>query len=190
MPASNDALITREDVKDALKLDETTWDTVLDVIVDAVSQGIMDYCNRSFVERTLTAEKIDGDGTTHLLLRFPIISIDSLVNDTITVVETTNWEMYSDVGEVVLTDGTVWTDGNKKITITYTYGYAVDNLPRNISQAALLLAMEMWREIKEQRTGVSSVTRGDETISYSKEFPGSVKRLVDPYRLLIGGWTV
>ena len=188
MPTPDHSLTTLDIVKANLNLSDTTWDEVLLGAIDAVSRAIEDYCGRSFIARTLTAEKIDGDGTAELQLRFPVIRIDSLSNDGTAVVETTNYELYSDTGLVVLTDGSAWASGRKKLTITYRYGYEFDDLPRAITAAANLWTMKHFSDIKENRVGLSSVTRGDETVSYEKGMPREVKALVDPYVLAIGGW--
>lgn len=189
MPAPNHALTTRDDVKVYMNLTDTDKDEIIDAEIDAVSSAIEDYCNRTFVARSITAEKIDGDGTVELQLRFPIISIGTVVNDTITVVETTNWEQYAESGLVVLTDGTAWAGGIKKITITYRYGFNDGDLPRSVVSAANLWAMKRFSDVKENRVGVSSVTRGDESISYEKGMPKEVRSMVDPYRLAFGGWS-
>lgn len=181
-------LVLLDEVKDALQFSDTTWDAVLEDEIDAVSQAIGDYCCRSFEAHTLTAEKIDGDGTVELYLRCPIISITSVSNDGVSVVETTNYEQYSERGLVVLTDGTAWASGRKTITVTYRYGYEADDMPRAIVSAARLWTIKRWQDVKHLRVGVSSVSRGDETITYEKGMPQEVQRLIDPYRLAFGGW--
>lgn len=188
MPAPNVSLTTRDRVKAYLNLSDTTWDTVIDDEIDAVSQAIEKHCNRTFGLATLTAEKIDGDGTEELQLRFPVVSITSISNDGTSVVVTTNYELYSSTGLVVLTDGTVWTSGRKKITITYRYGYDQQDLPPDIVSAATLWTMKRFSDVKENRIGVSSVTRGDETISYEKGMPREVAERLAPYVLPLGGW--
>jgi hypothetical protein len=194
MLSSDLLLTTREDAKAYLDLTEDTWDSVIEAEIDAVTVAIEVFCNRTFLRRTLTAEKIDGPqsdewDSTELQLRYPIISITSITNDTVSVVETTNYEMYPDSGLVVLTDGTGWAGGHKKITITYSYGYERDDLPGDIVSAANLWVMKRLKDIQEKRVGVTSVTKGDQTISYEKGMPTEVKRLIEPYVIVLGGWT-
>lgn len=188
MPAPNVSLTTRDRVKAYLNLSDTTWDTVIDNEIDAVSQAIEKYCGRTFGVADITAQKIDGDGTEELQLRFPIVSLGSISNNGTAVVETTNFEKYANEGLLVLTDGTVWASGRKKITITYRYGYAQNDLPPDVVSAATLWTMKRFSDVKENRIGVSSVTRGDETISYEKGMPKEVQERLAPYVLGLGGW--
>lgn len=182
MPSPTDGLITLDDLKEDLKITVTDHDAKLDRIILAVSQGICDLCGgRTFLATTETAKKLDGDGTVLLLVKFPIISITSITNDTISVVETTNYEQYANLGRIELTDGSVWANGRKKVTITYRHGYAFDDLPPAITRAAFLWAAKMWLDLDNKRHGVTSVTRGDETVSYEKTIPQEVRDLVAPY---------
>jgi hypothetical protein len=189
MAAPNLTLTTLDEVKDMLNFSDDTHNDRLEAEILAVSQAIEDYCNRTFMERTLSSEKIDGDGTIELRLRYPIIEISSISNDGVSVVETTNYEQYARTGLVILTDGTIWANGHKKITITYRYGYAYDDLPRSIRSAANLWVMKRFSDIRENRVGVINVNRGDESLTYEKGMPTEVKRLVDGYKIIIGGWS-
>ena len=186
MPAPN-SLTSQERVKRYLNIEDTKWDAVIDEEIDAVSQGIVDYCGRTFLAEDLTAS-IDGDGTAELQLRFPIISITSILNNGTAVVVTTNYEMYSDTGLVVLTDGTGWATGRKKIAVVYRYGYELDDLPRVIVSAATQWVCKKLDDIQNHRIGVSSVSVGDESISYEKGMPKEIQAMVNPYVLAIGGW--
>lgn len=188
MPPPNPTLTTLERVKVYMNFTDTTWDTAIEYEIDAVSLAIEKFCGHTFGINTLSDLKIDGDGTVELQLRFPIVSITSISNDGTAVVETTNYEKYPETGLVVLTDGSAWVSGHKKITITYSYGYEASELPRDIISAATMWVCKRMDDIIEKRVGVASVSRGDESISYEKGMPGSVKELLAPYVLSMGGW--
>ncbi len=195
MPAAID-LITLDDLKTDLRVqtvaaDETSWDDTLQRIISGDSDAIATSCNRTLVAETETTKKLDGDGTVLLLLKWPIISVGAVVNDTTTVVETTNWIKRLKRGELLLTDGTVWTNGPEKITITYRHGY--EDIPPAIQEAAMLWARKKYFDIKDDRVGVSSRSTADgDSISYastviSKGVPDEVEALIASHRVYQSG---
>jgi len=192
-------LITLEDLKQDHKIqtataNDTTWDDTLSRIISGVSQAIATFCGRTFVAATETSQKIDGDGSVVLLVRYPVISITSIINDTTTVVETTNWEAYLKSGKIELTDGTVWTKGRKTITITYRHGYEVGSIPADLQMAAMTWASKKFFDIKDDRVGVSSRTSADgASISFagssvSRNMPDEVRALIEPYKTYGQRW--
>jgi hypothetical protein len=188
-------LITLIALKTDLKIrtsdaNDTTWDATLERIISGVSRAIATHCGRTFVEATDTASKIDGDGSAILLVKWPILDITTLINDETTVVETTNWEVYKERGHIELTDGSVWTKGLKKVTITYRHGY--EDIPDDIQMAAIAWCSKKFFDIKDNRVGVSTRSTADgssttyATSFVSKDMPDEVKALIEPYRSFYG----
>lgn len=179
------ALIDFNDLKDDLKITTTEFDDRLMRIVNGVSRAIESYCNREFKPRYENAIEIDGDGTSTLLLKAPIISLGTITNDTASVTST-HYEYYSTEGRVVLTNGTVWAAGNKKITITYTHGYEDQDFPADVATAARMWAAGQYQYVQDKRMGVASKSTNDTSISYivSTDMPPEVRSLLAPYRLM------
>ncbi len=184
-------LITLIALKTDLKIrtsatNDTTWDETLGRIISGVSRAIATHCGRTFVEATETAVKIDGDGTDILLVKYPILAITTLVNNTTTVVETTNWEVYKERGHIELTDGSVWTKGRKKVTITYRHGY--EDIPDDLQMAALAWCAKKFFDIKDNRVGVSTRSTADgSSTTYATSFvsgdmPDEVKAVIARYK--------
>lgn len=185
MPAP-DSIITLDDAKLHLRIsdDVTDHDQILQQLIDGASQAIASYCGRLFMITTETAKKLDGDGTDTLLLKYPVQSISSLSNDGTAVVVTTNYELYETIGRVVLTDGTVWVNGRKTVTITYTYGYSIDDIPRDVVSACLYLVASKFQAFQQDRIGVTSKTFGDQSISYERGIPKEVRELLIPWQIV------
>jgi hypothetical protein len=177
--------ITLAEVKDALDLgSDTSHDAKLSPIIDGVCRAIEDYCCRTFLAQTETAQKLDGDGTDTLLLRPPVISIASITNDT-TAVVSTSYALYLPTGKVLLTDGSAWTNGPQKITITYRHGWEREKIPASLKSAALFWVIKRWHELKDDRIGVSSKTFGDQSTTYYQTMPQETREMIDPYRMLV-----
>lgn len=179
-------LIDIPDLRDDIGVKGDEFNDRLTRIIRGVTDAVETFCNRAFVKRTDTAKLLDGDGTVDLFLNPPVVSITSIDNDG-TAVLAADYALYQDTGKVVLTDGTVWTKGNQKITITYVYGYAFDDLPSDVVMAAHIWAIHWWLKLKEKRMGVLSKSTGDSAISYvAPSMPDDVKELLSPHRLMGG----
>lgn len=179
-------LITLQEIRDDLRFaaSEATWDNLLERLIKGVSAAVENYCGRYILARTLTDEKLDGDGTTTLLLRAPVISITSILNGT-TSVTSTMYALYASTGNLILTNGMVWCSGAQQVKITYRCGWEFDQLPQDIVEAARYWVIMKFQDIRQDRVGVSSKSFGDETISYVSGMPREVKELLAPYRILI-----
>lgn len=187
MPAPN-SLCTVDDLKSdlAITATSTTEEERLLRLIDGVSDAIVSWCGRPFIVTTETAVELDGDGSDILHIKYPVVSIVSISNDGTTYTEGTHYELYSKIGQLVAIDGYLWATGRKKILITYTWGYEVNDLPRDVTMAARIACAKVYREFKEQRIGVTSTTDGGgQSISYEKGFTKEVRELLSPHRALM-----
>jgi hypothetical protein len=79
--AAKRALTTKGHVKDELGLSGSTYDDLLDALIDKASAAIESYCNRIFA-RQVYSETCPGFGDTELQLsRSPVITVSSVLED-------------------------------------------------------------------------------------------------------------
>jgi hypothetical protein len=144
MAASTD-LVTAAEVKTYLGLTGSTHDTLIDELIDLVSEFIEDYCNTTF-SSTATTDKIDGGTEFLITTRAPIISITSITdNEDSTTVTATDYDFYAESGRIYRENDAVlfptnqpkWYSGRQRYTVVYQAGYAT------IPEAVKWVAYEM-----------------------------------------------
>lgn len=82
MALTADALTTLADVKAVAGITDTTQDTRLEYLINAVSAQIAGYCDRVFTRSTYTLETHTGTNRQSLSLRqWPIVSVSSILED-------------------------------------------------------------------------------------------------------------
>lgn len=97
----------------------------------ALSQTLLDEANAivhgytpyRWTETTIT-KTVSGKGESdrsRLILESPIISVGSLVVDTITLTEDTDFKLRSDDGIIEIFSG--WASDSDNLVITYSYGF-------------------------------------------------------------------
>lgn len=121
----------------ALKpLDNTTTYPTTDVIAARVLAecALEEACGVAFVP-TYKREKIDGNGTTDVLLKARPLSVTSATVGGVEVADLSTLELYAD-GR--LYNPSMWTAGRRNIEVKYTYGYPFP--PPRVGRACLLLA--------------------------------------------------
>ena len=135
----------------------------------------------------MTGIKLDGSGTDTLCLPLPILEVSSITNGTVSITSD-DYVIYNDVGELVLTNGTVWAKGRKNITLTVRFGYESGDLPADVLSAGRLWCRHQYQHMTKKRAGVISWSAGDESVSYesSTGMPAEVRDFLDPHRLLGG----
>lgn len=128
------ALTTKANIKDRLKITATTFDTLIDKLILAVTARMEAMCNRQFTLATYTNEIHDGSDwygsarTILLPVNAPIGNVSSIQykagNNT-----TPNWtDFNSDTYDIDYDNGMIYFDnplprGKRNIRITYTAGW-------------------------------------------------------------------
>jgi hypothetical protein len=163
---------------------DDTFDTILQDIIDGVTDAMEEETNLFFVVRTQT-EVRTGDGTATILVPGPIESLSSIDNNGVTVDVADDTEVQFDAatGEVELMDGSVWSTVRRSVTITYGRGYQRSQIPRSAIMAAEEWCVWEFQKRTKDRVGVQSITKGDETVSYSDDLPRSITRRIGGMRV-------
>jgi hypothetical protein len=182
---SADALISMEDAKAVLKLQNDQEDAVLEMQIEGVSTACDGYLDRHLRSEVYTDLELDGSGTRKLQLpNWPVTDLAAVYLDDEELIEGSDFELDYSTGVLTLIDeGAVWTAGPKTVKLTYSAGYALAGIPKDIRMAALTQTAYEYKQFIGQAWGVSSRGQAGSNVSYEKGgLLERVKALLDPYR--------
>lgn len=179
-------LVTLDEVKEYMGIETSDYDDLLNSLIDRMESFVQTYCQRSFAEAERT-EYYDGmiynDGTL-ILNNWPVSAVASLYDDTArdfpadSQIEADDFVVYEDGGVLqLLIDNSVeyasgssrtsagFQVGRQNIKITYTSGYATDEVPEDLKGAIIELVSGKFNVrgqegVKSERLGRWSRTFG------------------------------
>ena len=178
--------VSRTEAKLHLRVDVTSDDTLIDVLIKAAREYVEKYTGRAFVRRTLRAD-LPYFCDSIRLPHSPIISISSVKYyntdspSVLTTLAATNYELSRDVLSRAYAGTWPAVDSRlNAVQITYLAGYAspsspevlAENVPAAVKASMLLVIGDLY----ENREGQII-------------FPGAIQenktvpRLLDPYRV-------
>jgi hypothetical protein len=167
-------------------------DSVLESIIDGVSQDMQNWMDRPITQLTATDEKIDSIGDIRIqTMHYPIISVTTLTEDGTALVEDTDFEMQEDDlkrGHIVRISGNyaiAWARGLRVVKITYVHGYAT--VPVGLEIAANALVLQRFNETVQSGKGwrglVSKGVDPSATTTYDKDiWTRDIIPAMTPYR--------
>lgn len=119
---------------------DTTRDAMLQVLVDAANQQILDILNLSSTTVTAYQDRIDvDDESTPILMtrRWPVVAV-SQVTENGTVVDPTTYSV-NELGALKILGTRFWGYGREAVVVDYTAGWA-GSPPADLAYAAMLIA--------------------------------------------------
>lgn len=185
MSVNEDALTTLARLKTYMGISGTTHDTVLELIINVVSDVFKTALNRTLIQTIYTNEVYDGSGTRKLILRnAPVISTSPFtlqVRSSIANVD--SWDsldsslFYVDynAGIIELISG-IFVGIPRHYRITYTAGYNFSNSDGGNtleSQDIGDLEQAFWETCKKVfkdrkvKSGIQSESIGDYSVTYA-----------------------
>lgn len=203
MAINTNGLTTVARLKTFLGISVATYDTLLERIINSVSDWTAEYCDRVFQQATYTNQIYDGPGKSKLrLLNYPISSVtlqkrDTNKNiDTWSTIESEDYFVKESTGILQAPTGNTFNDFAQYYRVTYTAGYAFDNFTPGATLESLGLGdleMAVWKlcgrvfdnrrndeDKKQERIGDYSITYDDFNRGMS-ELP-EVEQILDTYR--------
>lgn len=186
---------TLVDVKTSLGATTTADDALLTTLITEASRAIDRHCAQAvnsdnyFASQTLTDQVqralVSADGYLYCWPLKPLVTGVSALAYRLTPrsawldIDASLLEVY---GYMVKAYTGGWR-GNAQAKITYTGGFAT--LPADLENAATLLAVRFYREIKSGVTdSIGLVELG--TLQYTKSFPARVIEMLKPYVRQVG----
>jgi len=184
-PASENVLVTRDEIKRQLRLDDSTDDQLIDDLNIAASAYIRNRTGRDFTfsryEEVLQPDE-ETDRVRLQLRHYPVQHIEKIElydsEDTLdySTTDASEWD-YLPEGYIWFDDATNFYAWPAKNIVTYFAGYKV--IPQDIRQACKDLVVAMYRSIG--REGLSQETIGDYAYKAKnmQGFPDSIRRELD-----------
>lgn len=202
MAINTNGLTTVARIKTFLGISGTTYDTILERLINMVSDFVEGYCDRTFRETANSNEIYDGTGTNKLLLKnYPVddsatFTLEERAGD----YRVSSWNAIdAELYHVLWNEGIVDFLGNRfreiprHYRITYTSGYDFDNVtPGNTleSQGIGDLEYAVWKLVanafrkRKHGTNVKSESIGDYSVSFraSTMTDQEIKDILDGYK--------
>lgn len=182
-------LASLSDLKTVLEKTDGEHDTLLAIILDAVSAGIEGTTHRKF-QKLARTEYFDAGGNVLQLKAFPIDSSTPpvVVVDDETYTENDDYKVFYDKGYIEFMTDTVKVEP-RDIHVTYTGGYDWTvgsgrlDVPLDLVYATLIQAAYNFRNRKN--IGVMTVSMPDGSISMNSqdEFLPQVRTVLERYEI-------
>lgn len=193
------ALTTRARVKTFLGITSTDDDTLLDSLINVVTNFIENYCDRRFKLTTYTDEVYDGNGSQQMLLKqYPVVAFtqlgerDSVDNQSSwTAIDSEDYFVNLVTGIIDYING-LFRRLPRHYRATYQAGYDVDvsDIAKTLEAAGAgdlefacwSLVSDMYDEYKGE-ADITSESLGDYSVSYAavEENP-VIKNILEKYK--------
>ena len=195
--AKSYALTTVARFKTYASISTSADDTLLENLIDIVTEFVENYTQRRFKQTTYTDEEYDGKGSKQIVLRqYPITTFNKLQRRD-TLANTSNWstidsELYFiDLPSGILEARFKFFKHVKLYRVTYIAGYNFDNLTTFLSDTeAGDIEWATWELVKaaynkrKQQPGLSSARLGDASVTYRAMVieDRDIKAILEKYR--------
>jgi hypothetical protein len=185
------ALVTADEVDAYIQNQTATNDTVIEYIINGVSQQFSTYADRAFISTVYTSLALDGNGETDFYLpNWPITNLGTVIEDTVTL--TLNTDFYADLARGLLSKGKFnwpwydyqakWTTKQQGIVVTYTAGYTLALVPADLKLAALKEIARQYQVFITKQNGIASSSVSGSSSSASAPDKPEWMEIVSRYR--------
>jgi len=182
---------TLADFKEHLDIDssDTSKDNFLTNILNAAYKAAVNYIGQD-LNATAYTEYHDGDDSDTILLdNYPIISVETVFDDTDRLFDPTNYPstifdsddyaFYANTGKLRLLAGFTFTGGVQNIQVRYTAGYL--DVPYDAVRGLILLAAYYAQRAGSE--GRTNETLGGRSVGYEAQpIPLYIRQLLLPYK--------
>jgi hypothetical protein len=186
------SLIDLDDAKDYLDIEsDDAWrDQRVQGLINAASAAINSYLGHT-VKLTSHTEYLNGAGRTIIMVQHRPITEAS--NDVAVYLDATrnfgadtavdHDEIGIDEGAGIIELPAATPKGIKTVMVTYDAGYPAGSIPADIQEACRMMVRFLDSRRDSIASGVSSITIGDGTATYSEDvpIPEAVRALLDNY---------
>lgn len=189
------ALTTTAKVKAHLGISVSTYDTVIDTIVNWTTDFIEGYVGKRFKETTYTQEEYDGGVHCLFLKNYPVTTLSAFEyaqglpsSPTWTAFSANDYKLYGNEGYIKSLAGT-FANGSRNLRATYTAGYKIDfaneltsthTLPFDVTMVATQLSAKIFD--KRFSEGKSSENVEGQSINWMSELTPEQKSVLGKYQ--------
>ena len=164
-PSSGTALTTLARVKLEEGITGSGHDTLLQLLIDGVTEEFQRQTARKLVSLAISDEKHDGPGWRDILYanEYPVASAGlTVTEDDVSLVDGTDFDLVNAVGGLYRTSGgdsISWAKGRRNVALTYTGGF--ETIPADLVTAATAQVRDWYHRTQPggQRLGISSSSR-------------------------------
>lgn len=189
-----DDLVTLAEAKTYLNISDSTFDDLLNALIDYTTQSIESYCRRTWTQGSVT-EYFDGGGRDFAVSTPPIDSITTITDtEDSSVVDSDDYDYNPVAGLIYLSDtaptialygNSHWGEGRRRWEVVYVGG--TDGAPSDVKQACLQWVSDIYNSrgtegMKSYKIGDISWTRDD--VASQHGMPASVKMILDNHRII------
>lgn len=184
---TSSALVELEDVKTWLDVKSSDKDNWIQQLINRVSADCAGYCGRTFISKTYTNAEFDGNGQSVLVLpQYPVTAVSALkasINGTALTQGRENDYVFDQDSGIVTLIGQTFSNEKRGVTITYTAGYTLANVPQDLKQSVLEAIAFRYQVMDKKRVGVTSQEAGNQRSYYTTApYPEYVISIWDRYR--------
>ena len=207
MSLNSNAVITLENLKVYLHISEDTYDSLLEKLINAVSEDLETRFGWSLIYTSYSSSKLDGDGRKDFYLPGrPVWAVSALTEGDDTLVEDTDY-VIKETGShrsylrKILSGETydndlVWAKGINNIVISYTAGWWVEGdpaaadgateMPEDIQMGVAMQVGLLKKRFDAEDWDVSSQAFPDGSISKNIiELHPFYKEIINKYRRVL-----
>lgn len=202
MAIITNGLTTVDRVKTFLGITVADYNTILERLINQVSDFVAHYCDRTFRETVNTNELYDGTGTGKMMLKnYPISSTATFVLEERTssqnvssfdLIDTNLYFIDYNTGIIELTSGNTFAEFPQSYRITYTSGYDFDNVTPGATLESVGLGdleFAVWKlvsnafKMRKDTSNVQSESIGDYSVTFraSTMTNKEIKEILDYY---------
>lgn len=185
------ALITLEQAKVHLKLDDTTGDDMLNHIIPKAIEIVSTYCQRPF-DSTSYKQLYNGDGDRVLMLdNAPIISVQ-LVSEDLDLENKKYDSVLAEYADYLINKrtgklekiGSNFIAGQRNIYVSYTANYVTNTYPKDLQFVALDLTAKKYKDFMDGRYGIITKNVMGDNVSFTfEDFSEMHKELMEQHIL-------
>lgn len=200
-------IVTVQEVKDFLKITDTTLDTWFTDLIGKVQADIESYCGRQFESTSHTDEIYSGNGSSRLELKdWPVIQLSLAATpssaDITGSIEYRNdvdsaWQDLETDVDHIITDPDWWyvelvdnffPIGKFNIRVSYISGYAT--VPEEVQQVALEKVVMKYKASNKGHGLLGETSRNESGLGFNsstslKDMEKEWNRVLDRYRKLV-----
>jgi len=185
-------IITLPNLKTYLSESSSTFDTILAMLISAISEAIEKELGRSLIEATYTGIEITGNGSVFLYLpNWPVTTLTSLTEDDVELYEgkDEDFRLYTAKGILEKLTG-CWSTTPKGIVVTYKAGYTISGtptMPKDLQLMCYHKIARAWKEARSQGWGETSRSFPDGSVNTIEAvlFDKEEMAILDNYRRTI-----
>jgi len=191
-------LVSAANVRTYLNFTSTNQDTLIEELIEQVSEDIQSHCDRTFTEGTDVLEYPIGGGKYLSLKRFPITSVSHVryntdfdFTDSGDDVDSDSYTISGDFDDLglIFFKGYKWHNAEGSLQVKYTGGYAdtadILNVPDDLKKACIMQVAYLMDRRKSMGVRNASGQEGSLNFESGYDFLPTVLGMVDRYRRLV-----